>query len=75
MGVKRMSEKEYKTKCENMFAQNTVLINENEQLKKRIREVENDSNNCITTRNFWRVVNRRFPRSSYNYKINYTCHS
>lgn len=41
-----MSEKEYKTKCENMFAQNTVLINENEQLKKRIREVENDSNNC-----------------------------
>lgn len=93
-----MSEKEYKTKCENMFAQNTVLINENEQLikesiqteiefaeardkiselekeidsykaferhyeeieedakviakeneqlKERIREVENDSNNC-----------------------------
>lgn len=31
-----MSEKEYKAKCENMFARNTVLINENAELKKKL---------------------------------------
>lgn len=34
-----MSEKEYKAKCENMFARNTVLLNENAELEK-----ENEKN-------------------------------
>ena len=38
-----MSEKEYKEKTENMFARNTVLINENEQLRVRIEELEQDN--------------------------------
>ena len=42
---------------------------------KKAWDAQKPEDICITTRNFWRVVNRRFPRSSYNYKINYTCHS
>lgn len=37
-----MSEKEYKAKCENMFAKNTILINENEQLKAQIEKIKNN---------------------------------
>lgn len=45
-----MSEKEYKEKTENMFARNTVLINENEQLKARIEILEAENillRNCL----------------------------
>lgn len=31
-----MSEKEYKEKCKNMFAKNTILLNENIELKKKL---------------------------------------
>lgn len=37
-----MSEKEYKIKCENMFAKNTILINKIAELKEQIEKMKND---------------------------------
>lgn len=48
-----MSEKEYKTKCENMFAQNTVLINENELLKAKVISLEERLKLEENTANVW----------------------
>ena len=66
-GSKTMSEKEYKDKCESMFKKNTILLNENEQLKQQLKEIigilwwESHTDDD-KLRNIWKVL---FPDEKY----------
>ncbi|MCQ2086509.1 MAG: hypothetical protein MJZ37_00335 [Bacilli bacterium] len=38
-----MSEKEYKEKCNNMFAKNSILLHRIDELKEQIEQLSNDN--------------------------------
>ena len=38
-----MSEKEYKEKCNNMFAKNSILLHRIEELEEQIEQLSNDN--------------------------------